>query len=139
MHEMSIAEGIIQTVLRAAGDSGARSVSRVELAVGQMRLVVPEALEMAWRAVSDGTIAAGSELAITEAPVAARCRQCGREFAPTIDDYLCPGCGQADVDITAGDDILLTSIACEVAENLNTESAEPAEDNKSSERGLQSS
>ena len=116
MHEMSIAEGIIQTVLSAAGDSGARRVSRVELAVGQMRLVVPEAMEMAWRAVSEGTIADGSELAMTEVPIEARCRQCGRAFTPQIDDYLCPGCGQADVDIIAGDDIILTSIACEVEE-----------------------
>jgi hydrogenase nickel incorporation protein HypA/HybF len=117
MHEMSIAEGILQTVLAAAKQSGARRVERIELSVGQMRLVVPEALEMAWRAVSEGTIAAGAAMDVTEVPLAARCRHCDRQFAPRIDDYLCPGCGQADVEITAGDDIILTSIACEVEEN----------------------
>jgi hydrogenase nickel incorporation protein HypA/HybF len=101
-------------VLDAAGGCGGRRVERVELAVGEMRLVVPEALEMAWQVVSEGTIAAGAELAVVEMPMEARCRRCGRRFAPRIDNYLCPGCGLADVDILAGDDIILKSIICDV-------------------------
>jgi hydrogenase nickel incorporation protein HypA/HybF len=113
MHEMSIADGVLRAVLAAANEHGATRVERVELDVGQMRLVVPEALQMAWQVISDGTIAAGSELVADEVPMQARCRECGRQFAPRIDDYLCPGCGQADVDIIAGDDIILKSVVCE--------------------------
>ncbi len=113
MHEMSIAEGVLSAVLDAADGCGARRVDRVELIVGQMRLVVPEALVMAWQVISEGTIAAGAELAVTETPMEAQCRRCGRKFAPRIDNYLCPGCGQADVDILAGDDIILKSVICE--------------------------
>jgi len=138
MHEMSMAVGIIETVLQAANDSGARRVSRIELAVGQLRLVVPEAMEMAWQAVSEGTIAAGSEIAMTETPIEARCNQCGQVFSPEIDNYLCPGCGKADVEITAGNDIMLTSISCEVEEDPNAENTEPAENNKSKGREVQS-
>lgn len=101
-------------MLDAAGECGARKVLRVELTVGQMRLVVPEALEMAWQVLSDGTIAAGAELAVVETPMEARCRHCGLQFAPRIDNYLCPGCGLADVDILAGDDIILKSVICDV-------------------------
>jgi len=114
MHEMSIADGVLRAVLDAAGGCGGRRVERVELAVGEMRLVVPEALEMAWQVVSEGTIAAGAELAVVETPMEARCRRCGRQFAPRIDNYLCPGCGLADVDILAGDDIILKSVVCDV-------------------------
>ena len=114
MHEMSIADGVLRAVLDAAGRCGARKVLRVELTVGQMRLVVPEALEMAWQVVSEGTIAAGAELAVVETPMEARCRHCGQKFAPRIDNYLCPGCGLADVDILAGDDIILKSVVCDV-------------------------
>ncbi len=113
MHEMSIAEGVLTAVLDAAGGCDARRVDRVELVVGQMRLVVPEALVMAWQVISEGTLAARSELAVIETPMEAQCRQCGRKFAPRIDNYLCPGCGQADVDIFAGDDIILKSVVCE--------------------------
>ena len=31
-----------------------------------------------------------------------------------MDNYLCPGCGQADVEIVAGDDIMLTSVVGQV-------------------------
>jgi len=132
MHEMSIAEGVLAAVLDAAGGCGARRVDRVELIVGPMCLVVPEALVMAWQVVREGTIAAGAELSVAETPMQARCRQCGREFAPRIDNYLCPACGQADVDILAGDDIILKSVVCETdggedtarKEDFNAENAE---------------
>ena len=114
MHEMSIADGVLRAVLDAAGGCGGRRVERVELTIGQMRLVVPEALEMAWQVISEGTIAAGAELAVVEMPMEARCRRCGWEFAPQIDNYLCPGCGLADVEILAGDDIILKSVVCDV-------------------------
>jgi hydrogenase nickel incorporation protein HypA/HybF len=114
MHEMSIADGVLRAVLDATGPCGGRRVERVELAIGEMRLVVPEALVMAWQVVSEGTIAAGAELAVVETPMEARCRRCGRQFAPRIDNYLCPGCGLADVDILAGDDIILKSVVCDV-------------------------
>ncbi len=134
MHEMSIAEGLIRTVLAAADECGARRVERVELETGQMRLVVPEAMRMAWEVISEGTIAADSELIVTEVPMEARCRKCGRQFAPQINDYLCPDCGQADVDIVAGDDIILKSVVCDVEqtpdeseEDLNAEAAKNAE------------
>ena len=125
-------------MLDAADGCGAQRVERVELIVGQMRLVVPEALVMAWQVISEGTIAAGAELAVVETPMEARCRQCGQEFAPQIDNYLCPACGQADVDIFAGDDIILKSVVCETdgsedtarKEDCNAENAESAEDNR---------
>ena len=113
MHEMSIADGRLAAVLAAAKGCGARRVRRVELDVGQMRLVVPDAMAMAWRVITEGTIAAGSELFVVEVPMTARCKECGRQFAPRIDDYLCPACGRADVDILAGDDIILKSVVCD--------------------------
>ncbi len=134
MHEMSIAEGLLTAVLDAADGCGATRVESIELDVGQMRLVVPEALQMAWQVITDGTIAAGSELVVTEVPMTATCRECGREFAPHIDDYLCPDCGHADVDIVAGDDIILKSVVCDrqqpsgkTEEDLNAENAKSAE------------
>ncbi|MCD6303549.1 MAG: hydrogenase maturation nickel metallochaperone HypA [Planctomycetes bacterium] len=112
MHEMSIAAEVLETVLAVAADNGADRVDEVQLSAGAMKLIVPEALDMAWQAVTEGTPAEGSRLVLTEVPIAARCNVCGRLFQPAIDNYLCPSCGQADVEITAGDDIILTSITC---------------------------
>jgi hydrogenase nickel incorporation protein HypA/HybF len=115
---MSIAESVLQGVLDAVSKSRVVRVQEVMLDVGKVRLVMPEALELAWSVVSDGTIAAGSKLRIHEVPIEAACRHCGRVYPADVDNYLCPGCGQADVEIVAGDDILLTSVVGQVEEQV---------------------
>lgn len=117
MHEMAIAASVVEHVLEVAQQNGAARVSAVELEVGVLQLIVPEALQLAFEAASQGTLAQHAELKITETPAAAECRRCRTRFEPAIDDYLCPGCGEADVRLLAGNDILLKSVICEMPES----------------------
>jgi hydrogenase nickel incorporation protein HypA/HybF len=121
MHEMSIAVEILRTVERVAAEHGAVAVDRIELEVGAMRMIVPEAIRMAWSVAAEGTVAEGAELAVTEVPLKGRCRGCGMEFAPTIETYLCPGCEKADVEIVGGNEILLRSVVCRGADEEGAE------------------
>jgi hydrogenase nickel incorporation protein HypA/HybF len=111
---MSIAMSLIGQVLDVAARNNAQRIDEVVLEVGFMRQVVPEAMQMAWEAVTEDTPALGSVLTITEVPPEAECRKCRTRFVPRIDCFLCPGCGQADVEIITGDDIVLKSMSCEV-------------------------
>ena len=119
MHEMSIAMELLDTVLAVAAEHHAASVEEVVLQAGVMKLIVPEALEMAWTAATAGTVAEGSRLNLTEIPLKARCRRCACEFQPEIDRFACPGCGEADVDIIEGDDIILRSMTCRTEEGAS--------------------
>lgn len=117
MHEMSIATALLDQTLSAV--AGAISptpdgpcVEQVEVSIGILKQVVPEALAMAWQAVREGTLAAEAELALVEVPAQAACRLCGTRFVPAVDDFLCPTCGQADVEIVAGNEIVLTAVTC---------------------------
>jgi hydrogenase nickel incorporation protein HypA/HybF len=112
MHELSIATEILQTVLRVAAEHGADRVEEVELEVGAMRLVVPEALGEAFKLLAEGTPAEGARFNQVEVPLRATCRHCQRPFEPRLDNFLCPGCGQAEVDIVGGNDIILKSVVC---------------------------
>ena len=112
---MSIASQVLESVLSAAAEHDATAIEQVELTVGAMQLVVHEALELAWSAAVEGTAAAGAELRIVEAPIKARCCDCGRHFEPRIDNYACPDCRRADVEIIEGNDIVLTSVVCRTA------------------------
>ncbi len=124
MHEMAIATELLAQTLsaveahadQASPQPGNEYIEEVEVEVGLMRLVVPEALELAWQVACEGTAAEGARITITETPLAARCRSCGRTFEPTIDDYLCPDCNEADVEILAGNDIVLKTVTCRGAE-----------------------
>ena len=116
MHEMSIATGLIEQVLRIAEANNAVRVDEIDLEVGFMRQVAPEAMEMAWEAVRIGTIAENAVLNLREIGISAECEKCGLVFQPGIDDFLCPKCRQANVRIVSGDDIILRSITCDTEE-----------------------
>ncbi|HOO16161.1 MAG: hydrogenase maturation nickel metallochaperone HypA [Phycisphaerae bacterium] len=117
MHEMAIAASLVEHVLEVAQQNGAARVSAIELEIGALQLVVPEALELAFQAVTQGTLAEGATLKVTEIKAVAECRLCSTRFEAKIDDYLCPQCRQADVRLVAGNDILLKSITCEVQQS----------------------
>lgn len=116
MHELSIAAEMIRQLEGLAEEHGAVRIVEVEVVCGLMRQVVPEALQTAFEVVSAGTVAAGARLKISEQSLTARCRACEREFEPTLESFRCPACGQADVEMTGGHDILLKSVVCETAD-----------------------
>ena len=114
MHEMSIATALLEEVLQTAKQAGGSRVTAVELEVGAFKLVVPEAMQMAWEAVRGGTAADEAILRLEEVPAEARCRVCAQRFQPEVDySFVCPHCGKADVQIVAGDDIVLKSLELE--------------------------
>ena len=121
MHEMTIASELIGQVLAAACEHGARRVEQIEVTVGGMLLVVPEALQAAFELVAEGTPAAGATLTIVEQPVTAACRHCGERFGTDAESFCCPACGRADVDIVAGKDIVFTSMVAEVEEEASAQ------------------
>ena len=113
MHELSIAQSIVDIAVRHARG---RRVSRVEVAVGHLRQVVPSALEFAFGLVADGTPVEGAELVLNVVPATVRCRTCGEESA--LDDWplLCRSCESADVAVIAGDELLVESLDVEEEE-----------------------
>ncbi|NLF31847.1 MAG: hydrogenase maturation nickel metallochaperone HypA [Planctomycetes bacterium] len=113
MHEMSIAVDMMQQLERIAAEHGVSRVERIELEVGVLRLVVPEALRDAFSAVAAGTVAEGAELDMVETPARARCGACGEEYPVQVEEYLCPRCGQAAGQILAGNDIIIRSLVCD--------------------------
>ena len=107
MHELSIAEAIVAIADRHARG---RPVTRVEVAVGHLRQVVPSALSFAFELVARGTPVEGAELVMNMIPATVLCRTCGEESA--LDDWplLCRSCESADVAVIGGDELLVESL-----------------------------
>ncbi len=110
---MAIAEPLLEQILEIARENEAKRVEEVLIEVGLMRQVVPEALEMAFLELSRGTAAENAKLIQVEVPIKARCHKCDAEFGAGPESFQCPKCGQADVEIIAGGDIILKSLTCE--------------------------
>ena len=117
MHELSIAEAVVDIAVRHAE---ARPVSAVELRVGHLRQVVPSALEFAFELVAQGTVLEGAELRIEEVPAAGECRACGAETVLPDFPLCCRACGSFDVEVTAGEELLVESLELEETESLRS-------------------
>ena len=93
MHEMAIAEGILDIALSHARTHAAQRIERIHLLLGQLSGVETEALTLAFSSLVRGTMAEAAALTWTRVPLAGRCHDCGRERALRPEDYLCPYCG----------------------------------------------
>jgi hydrogenase nickel incorporation protein HypA/HybF len=107
MHELSIAEAVVDVALRHARG---RQVQKVELKVGHLRQVVPASLQFAFELVTIGTPLDGAELTIEEVPARGRCRGCGTETTMTTFPLQCSRCGELDLELLAGDELLVDAL-----------------------------
>jgi hydrogenase nickel incorporation protein HypA/HybF len=106
MHELSIAQSVVDAVLDRTG--GAR-IGSVQLEVGLLAGVVASALEFCFELVTDGTPLAGARLEIVQPVGHGTCRGCGEKLELTDLIVLCD-CGSADVDVTGGQELLIRSV-----------------------------
>jgi hydrogenase nickel incorporation protein HypA/HybF len=107
MHELSIAQAVMAIVAEHAGE---RRVTRVELEVGHLRQVVPDALRFAFALVAQDTAAEGAELVLCEVPVRARCRACGASSRQRRFPLACGACGGVDLKIVSGEELRVVSL-----------------------------
>lgn len=105
MHEVSLAEGIIEIVENAAKNAGAKSVSEVRVAVGELSNVEIEALRFAFESVKKGTVADKAELAVDRPEGRAWCMSCSREVPLHRFGDACPVCGGYQLTPTGGRDM----------------------------------
>ena len=113
MHELALAEAIVDVVVRHARG---RRVTRVEVAVGHLRQVVPSSLSFSFELLAQGTPAEGAELVLEEVPAAGSCRACGHEGRLTGFPLLCRACGAADIEVVAGEELRVEALDVEEEE-----------------------
>jgi len=103
MHEMALAESMLEIVEAAARDNGSARVKGVWLEIGALSHVVPEALRFCFDAVTRGSVADGAALTIIETPGGAWCMQCSRTVPLAQLGDACPHCGGFQLTVTQGD------------------------------------
>lgn len=105
MHELTVAESIVHAVIDAVGDA---HVESVEVAVGVLSGVVPDALEFAWDVATADTALAHSGLVIDLVPVTVFCAPCTALVTPDI-GFRCPSCGTIADQIRTGQELEVRS------------------------------
>lgn len=106
MHELAIAESLVEAVQARTGQ---RTVRSIQMQVGRLSGVVPDALVFAFELAAQGTPLEGAQLLIDEPAGRVHCRTC--QVDQDKDDLilLCE-CGSADLEVTAGRELTLLSV-----------------------------
>src|SRR3954447_14334145 len=102
MHEMAIAESVLNIAFGEMDRRAATRLTKVKLSIGEFSGVVKEALEFAFSALTHDTRAADAEFEIEVVPLKAECSTCGPARCLLYDlDLICPTCGGV-MQITGG-------------------------------------
>ncbi len=101
MHEMSLAEGILQIVEAQAVDSP--KVHSVTLSVGELAGVELEALRFCFDVVTRNTHAEGATLEIDTVPGSAFCFDCLAQVPLSRRGDPCPRCEGYHLTVVGGD------------------------------------
>ena len=110
MHEMALAEGILQLVEETAQREHAQRVKLVVLEIGQLSTVEADALKFCFDAVTKGSIASGAALEIVLVSGAGWCMECAATLPMQELFGACPQCGGYQMQATGGTEMRVKEI-----------------------------
>ena len=110
MHEMGIIASVLDVVAASAAEAGATRVTAVNLRVGEMTEAIPDALEFAFEALTEGTPCEGAQLSIEMVSPTSMCLECAKDFEHDRFHRRCPECGSYETVITSGRELEISSI-----------------------------
>ena len=112
MHEMSLMSEIIKIVSEDARLHGFDKVDQIEVIVGDLSNVLPDALELAFfyfRKEGISLLDENTELHIIREVAKAKCQSCLLEFEPDYQIALCPKCGLPNCFLISGETFRIES------------------------------
>jgi hydrogenase nickel incorporation protein HypA/HybF len=105
MHEMGIAEAVLDAVRAEAQRLACGHVYKVAVRIGELAGVAPDSLSFCFEALVKGTELEPLTLEIQYCPRQFQCRKCGRSFSAEIEGLPCPECGGEDSFFVGGDEL----------------------------------
>jgi hydrogenase nickel incorporation protein HypA/HybF len=111
MHELSIAIRLVESLEEELAGHGDVRVATVNLRIGALTGLVPEALEFSWEVASEGSRLAGSALAIETVQAAGFCPECQIERTiSNLQSFRCPECGAPITQVTGGHELEILTL-----------------------------
>jgi hydrogenase nickel incorporation protein HypA/HybF len=113
MHELSIANSILEAVRKERERLNCARVIKVGVRIGELAGVDPEALSFGFEVLVKDTDFEPLPLAIESVPRRHECSHCRHVF--TVVDYRmdCPDCGSTDTRCIGGDELELAYLEVE--------------------------
>ncbi len=116
MHELSVAQGIVDVVTQHVSAHELPNVRAVRLRIGTVAGIVQDSLEFSFGVITADTPLAHAALVIETVPFIVKCKKCGAESQNEPGIILCSHCGSSDTTVVSGAEMQIAAI--ELEENL---------------------
>lgn len=113
MHEMSLAEGVLQLIEDSSKKEHFSRVKTVWLEIGELAGVEVEAMRFCFDAVVRDSIAHEAKLVVIETPGQAWCLHCAEVVHVQALFDACPKCGSHQVQVTGGNEMRVKELDVE--------------------------
>ncbi len=113
MHELSIAQGILEIVQQYVPEEQAAGVRSVKIRIGPLSGVVPESLDFSFDAIVAETPWYGAKLDLVHVPARLHCNGCAQDFEARELVFCCPGCGSPEIRMISGNELEVVEIETE--------------------------
>ncbi len=105
MHELAIADSIVQSVLSEVERQGYGNLIEVGLRVGELTDIVTDSLCFGFEVLSRDTILRDTKLVIEQVPVSGECLTCRKKTSINIPVFQCEYCGGFEIKVVNGQEL----------------------------------
>lgn len=113
MHELSVAESILDIVQQRALEHRATRVLSLVIHVGELSAVVADALRFAFEVLARDTCAKDARLEIVLIPWRVECPACATNYQVSNGMPSCPACGSGGGRVLSGRELALMEMNIE--------------------------
>jgi hydrogenase nickel incorporation protein HypA/HybF len=110
MHELGIAQNILEIVQQAVPDGQKPAVRKVRIRVGQLSGVVPDSLDFCFSILLNESQMPKARLAIEQVPTISQCRDCSHRFQVEDLAFVCPACKSTNLELVSGKELEIVEI-----------------------------
>jgi len=113
MHEYPVAMEIVHTAEEEAKKNNAKSVSKINLVVGEFSGYLADSIKLYFDVLAKGTMCEKAELEIENIKPKLKCAICGELFERKPFEFECPKCGGVGEPTEIGREFYVKSIEVE--------------------------
>jgi hydrogenase nickel incorporation protein HypA/HybF len=110
MHELAIAQNILEIVQQSVPEEKVQWVRWIRMRIGPLSGIVADSLDFCFEAIVNETKMQKARLAIEQAPMILRCRNCQNEFQTNDLAFLCPACQSSKLELISGKELDIIEI-----------------------------
>jgi hydrogenase nickel incorporation protein HypA/HybF len=113
MHELSVAQNIIEIIQKSVPEPEWNRVTAVRIKIGAVAGVVPDSLEFSFQAITAKSELCNARLITEYIPFLVHCRTCDTNTENEDGFCMCGKCGGADIQILTGTELQIKEIELE--------------------------